>query len=141
MAKYTLQLDTEFDYELIGVCSHHQDYRVSWELNQYAGFDFQKCDDDFRNYTRKSQLLSSHSMYASNDEDTGAHYLFIKNKSQGKFLLPELSQIDFFIFAKDHSGSDMEELLELVRKAPTVLTAFAYDPAVLKSCEQLIVFD
>lgn len=141
MAKYTLQFDTEFDYELIGLCSHHQDYRVSWELNQYAGFAFQKSDEDFGNYTRKSQLLSTHSMYESVDEDTDAHYLFIKNKSQGKFLLPELSQIDFFIFAKDHSGPDMQELLELVRKAPAVLTAFAFEPADLKSCEQLIVFD
>jgi hypothetical protein len=141
MAKYTLQLDNEFDYELIGICSHHQDYRVSWELNQYAGFSFEKSDSEFGNYTKKSALISTHSMYVSMDEEHGGHYLFIKNKAQGKFLLPELSQIDFFIFVKDHVISEMEELLSQVRKSPAVLTAFLYDPAELKSCEQLIVFD
>jgi hypothetical protein len=141
MAKYTLQFENEFDYELIGICSHHQDYRVSWELNQYAGFSFQKSESDFGNYTKKSLLLSTHSMYEYVDEEHGGHYLFIKNKSQGKFLLPELSQIDFFIFVKDHVTSEMEELVNNVRKAPTVLTAFLYAPEELKSCEQLIVFD
>ena len=141
MAKYTLQFDSEYDYDVIGICSHHQDYRVIWELNHHLKLNFQKCEDYYKNYTKKGVFISEHSTYQFMDEECGVDYLFIKNKSQGKYLLPELSQIDFFIFLKDNFTNEIENLLEDIRKIPSVVTAFAYDPEDIKSCEQLLVFE
>lgn len=141
MAKYTLQIESDFEYELIGVCSHHQDYRVIWELNYHLNWAFQKSEEYYANYTKKGVFVSEHSTYTFCDEENGIDYLFIKNKAQGKFLLPELSQIDFFIFVKDNFVFEMEDLLARIRKVPAVVTAFSYDPESIKSCEQLVIFE
>ena len=141
MAKYTLEVDNEYEYEMIGICSHHQDYRVIWELNHYLNFKFTKSTEFYSNYTKKGVFISEHSMYTFQDENTGVDYLFVKNKSQGKFLLAELSQIDFFIFLKDNFTIEVDVLLEKVRSVPSVVTAFAYNPEDYKSCEQLMLFE
>jgi len=141
MAKYTLEVENEYDYDVIGLCSHHQDYRVIWELNHHLGLGFVKCDEFYKNYTKKGVLVSEHSKYKFEDQETGIDYLFVKNKAQGKFLLAELAQIDFFIFIKDNFAMDIDEILEKYRRIPSVVTAFAYNPEEIKSCEQLLIFE
>ncbi len=141
MAKYTLEVENEYDYDVIGLCSHHQDYRVIWELNHHLGLGFEKCEEFYKNYTKKGVLVSEHSKYKYQDHETGIDYLFVKNKAQGKFLLAELAQIDFFIFIKDNFAMDIDEILEKYRQIPSVVTAFAYDPEEIKSCEQLLIFE
>lgn len=141
MAKYTLEVESEYDYDVIGLCSHHQDYRVIWELNHHLGLGFVKGNDFYKNYTKKGVLVSEHSKYEFSDDDTGLDYLFVKNKAQGKFLLAELAQIDFFIFIKNNFAMDVDDLLENFRKVPSIVTAFAYNPEEIKSCEQLLIFE
>lgn len=141
MPKYTLEVESEYDYDVIGLCSHHQDYRVIWELNHHLGLKFAKGDEFYKNYTKKGVLISEHSKYGFSDDETGIDYLFVKNKAQGKFLLAELAQIDFFIFIKNNFTIDIDDLLENYRKVPSVVTAFAYNPEEIKSCEQLLIFE
>ena len=60
MAKLTLDFYQDFDFDLIGICSHVKDYRLVWALNNYLGYDFAKGDNYDLNLKGEKQ---SHSFY------------------------------------------------------------------------------
>ena len=45
--KHTLTLECEYDFEMIGICSHHSDYRLVWGINSVLNLNLEKADEDF----------------------------------------------------------------------------------------------
>jgi len=45
MAKLTLEVEEDYDFELVGICSHAKDYRLSWEINNVLEFDLEKGEN------------------------------------------------------------------------------------------------
>lgn len=138
MAKYTLNLEDDFNYDLIGLCSHHGDYRVCWSINEHIGLRLQKSDEPFMVSGKQGAIISSHSLYEWNDKDENVHYYFIKNKSEGKYLVPEKAQIDYFLVVKEANIIDVDYLLTKLRNVPYILTAFVFYPEDLKSANKFI---
>lgn len=138
MAKYTLSLEDDFDFDIIGLCSHQGDYRVCWSINEGIGLKLKKSIEPFMVSGKKGVINSSHSLYEWTDEDENVVYYFIQNKSQGKFLVPEKSQIDFFLVIKDAGVVDVDNLLAQLKSIPSILTAFSFDPYDLKSANKFI---
>lgn len=112
MAKYTLSLEDDFNYDLIGLCSHQGDYRVCWSINERIGLRLQKSTEPYMVSGKKGAITSSHSLYEWFDEEENVNYYFIQNKNEGKFLVPEKAQIDFFLVIKDAGVVDVESLWE-----------------------------
>nr|WP_299204758.1 IPExxxVDY family protein [uncultured Brumimicrobium sp.] len=138
MAKYTLSLEDDFNYDLIGLCSHQGDYRVCWSINERIGLRLQKSTEPYMVSGKKGAITSSHSLYEWFDEEENVNYYFIQNKNEGKFLVPEKAQIDFFLVIKDAGVVDVESLLGELRKISCILTAFIFDPYELKSANKFI---
>jgi len=136
-AKYTLSLENEFDFELIGISCHQTDYRVCWALNLELGLNMKKTEEPFMVSGKKGLVSSSHSLYEWEDEDNFAAYYLIKNKDNNKLLLPERSQLDYFLVIK---GGDYEidDLVTRIKEIKGILTAVIIDPYDLKSNEHLI---
>jgi hypothetical protein len=136
-AKYTLSLENEFDFELIGISCHQTDYRVCWALNLELGLNMKKTEEPFMVSGKKGLVSSSHSLYEWEDEDNFAAYYLIKNKDNNKLLLPERSQLDYFFVIK---GGDYEidDLVTRIKEIKGILTAVIIDPYDLKSNEHLI---
>ena len=61
--KYTLSVDYEYNYEMIGICSHHNDYRLVWGINNVLDLSLEKADEDFIVVNKKGQNLSNHSLF------------------------------------------------------------------------------
>jgi len=133
-----LSLETEVDYELIGICSHHSDYRLAWGLNQELKLQLAKSDELFAITNKKGQVVSEHSYYCWSDEENLIEYYLIKNKNEGKFLIPEKSQIDYFLFLRENHVLELEDVLEDVKKINSVMAAYQFDPDDLPSAEQII---
>lgn len=138
MAKYTLVLEEEYNFDLIGLCSHQQDYRVCWSINKHLELGLEKSMEPFVVYGKKNTVISSHSLYFYEEKERGLSYFLIKNRALGKFLIPEKSQIDFFLIIKEQGIVDIEEILENLNKAPEVLATFLFDPYTLKSAHNLM---
>ena len=138
MAKYTLSLDDDFDYDLIGLCSHHGDYRVCWSINERIGLRLQKSIEPFMVSGKKGVVTSSHSLYEWSDEEESVDYYLIQNKNEGKYLVPEKAQIDFFLVVKEAGVVDVDHLVEELRKISCILTAIIFDPYELKSANKFI---
>jgi hypothetical protein len=136
--KYNLFFEEESNYEIIGICSHHRDYRLVWGLNEYMKLQLSKAEKDFAVYSKKGQLLSTHPYYEQRDKEHEMDFYLIKNKVNGKFLIPERQQIDYFLFVLNNLEIEMDVWVEKLKLHPGVLTAIYVDASDLKSTENII---
>ena len=134
--KHTLFLDVDYDYDMIGICSHHSDYRLAWGINELFRLHLAKADDLFEVNLKKNDK-SKHSYYFQYDEDNLLDIYLVKNKGEGKFLIPEKQQIDYFLFLKNNATFDMSEWLGKLKNHPSILAAFIFDPMEFESTENL----
>lgn len=137
MAKYKLQLEEDYDFELIGICSSHADYRLTWGINQVLNIRLAK-GEDFSIRSKKGEI-DLYSFYEFYDEDEHIEYYLIKNTSNNyRLLIPEKDQIDYFLIIRNHIGESSEEILSRIKSSESVLTAFVFDAEELKSKANLI---
>ena len=61
--KHILSLEPEVDFDMIGICSHHSDYRLVWGINEKMDLHLSKSDDDYCITNKKGDTTSLHSMY------------------------------------------------------------------------------
>lgn len=135
MAKLTLELEEDYEFELIGINCHVKDYRLCWEINEALNLDFIKEEDyEIINKGQKRQ----YSFYAYLDEENYIDYYLISNRgSQGR-LIPE-EKSDFLLLIKGNIQS--EELNQIKLKLPkikNILTAYPIKVDKLKSKRNLI---
>ncbi|MCH2223873.1 MAG: IPExxxVDY family protein [Crocinitomicaceae bacterium] len=136
--KHTLTFEQMFNFDMIGVCSHHSDYRLAWSINQQLEIQLAKCDEDYFVTNRKGEVISQHSMYEYQDLENRMDYFMVKNKQQGKFLVPEKPTMDYFIFLCDNCAIDINELIKNLRAVPSVLGVYKFDPEEIASAENLV---
>jgi hypothetical protein len=136
-AKYTLSLEPELDFQLIGISCHQTDYRVCWALNLQLGLKMTKAQEPFMVSGKKGVINSSHSLYEWEDEDNFVSYHLIKNKENNKFLLPDQSQLDYFFVIKG-GNNEIDDLVTQIKEIKGILTAVNIDPLDLRSNEHLI---
>ncbi len=136
--RHVLSLDAAIDFELIGICAHHSDYRLAWGLNQSLSIQLAKSDDPFVMQSKKGAILSQHSFHFWKDEINGTEFYLIKNKSEGKFLIPEKSQIDYFFVIRENLIYEMDDLLDTIKQVNSVMAAYIFEPESLPSAEMMI---
>ncbi len=135
--KHILNFGQVYDFQMIGICSHHSDYRLAWGLNEQLKTHLEKADEDYICSSKKG-VISTHSKYYYKDEENIVEYYLIKNKSLGKFLIPEKPTIDYFLFLYENQIWEMDELIDKLRSIPSVLGVFEFDPEEIDSTEHLV---
>jgi hypothetical protein len=136
--KHTLTFDQAYDFDMIGICSHHNDYRLAWGLNEQLSIQLIKLEEEYVVSNKKGIHVSTHSMYEFKDEENLIEYYLIKNKNQGKFLIPEKPSVDYFLFLHENHIWDLDEIVEELRKVQSVLGVFVFDPEEFDSTENLV---
>jgi hypothetical protein len=138
--KHLLEFETETDYDLVGICSHHNDYRLAWGINAKLGFHLeQSAVPFFITLTKKGVTThQSHAMFEFYEEENRVTYFLIKNKENGKFLIPEKPTVDFFLFIHKDNVVDLISLADKLRSVPSILAVFNLEPEDLPSTEQII---
>lgn len=136
MAKLTLDFEEEYDFELIGICSHIKDYRLSWELNKVFEFDLVKTDDLEIKIKGEPQLFSFFSFI---DEENHLEYYLINNRSEYGTLIPEEKKADYFLLIKGFVlDNHLQNLTKEIAKVKNVLTTYAIQVEGLKSKSNLL---
>lgn len=136
--KHILSFEPEVDFEMIGLCSHHSDYRLAWSINNKLGLKLIKSKEDYQLTNKKGEITSSHSSYEYEDEQNRLNYYLVKNKSQGRFLVHEKPSIDFFLFLCENNAIEIETLIEKLKVVPSILGAYQFDPEDIASTEDLV---
>jgi hypothetical protein len=74
------------------------------------------------------------------DEVDHMEWYLIKNKSEGKFLIPEKNQIDYFLILRENILHELDELVEKIRESNSVMAAYVFEAGAIPSAE-LIIFE
>ncbi|MFO0494594.1 MAG: IPExxxVDY family protein, partial [Flavobacteriia bacterium] len=120
------------------LCSHHNDYRLAWGINEELSIQLKKAEEDYVITNKKGQKVSQHSLYEFRDEENLIEYYLIKNKSLGKYLIPEKPAIDYFLFLFENHIWEPEDLLAKLKTISSVLGGFVFDPEEFESTELLV---
>lgn len=132
MAKHKLLFEDDYDFDLIGICSSHSDYRLCWGINQALGIQLKKGED--YSVLEKKNGEHLHSFYEFYDEGEHLEYYLIKNVSNNfQCLIPEKDQIDYFLVIKNNFVKEVDSILADLKEIDSILTAFVFDPGELKS--------
>ncbi len=136
--KHILALEPEEAFELIGICSHHSDYRLAWGLNTHTELHLTKCESEYEITNKKGEVTSVHSMYEFIDEENRLEYYMIKNKVKGQFLIPEKPSIDFFLFLCNNNVIEVDELITDLKTVNSILGAYIFYAEEIPSTENLV---
>jgi hypothetical protein len=136
--KHTLVFEQDYEFDMIGICTHHNDYRLAWGINELLSIQLTKADEDYVVVNKKGVRVSAHSLYEFKDEDCLTEYYLVKNKSQGKLLIPEKPGIDFFLFLFENHIIDPDELTHQLRDIPSILGTFIFNPEEIQSTENIV---
>ena len=128
----------EYDFKLIGITSHENDYHLCWKINQSLDMHLVRLED-LHVFNSKFKINQDFSLYHYSDEDTMAEYHLISNRCENGYLLEELRNIDFLLkISGDMDEQFINNLLSRLRTIEGVTAAFELDPSQLKSREKLI---
>lgn len=137
--KYTLLLDDTIDFDVIGICSHQSDFRTAWEINNGGFFKFEKSEEDYVVYSKKNEVVSSHSMYEFYEEESKINYYLIKNKSLGEYLFPEKRSIDFLLFICNNHSIDPMDLVVELKKIQKLVGVYFLDVDEIPSANSILL--
>lgn len=136
--KYVLSLEQEFNFEMIGISSHHSEYRLAWSLNEQLNIQLSKSHVDYTVVNKKGERVSTHSQYEFKDVENLTEYYLIKNNQLGKMLIPEKPSIDFFLFLVENHVWELPVLIQELKSTSSVLGCFVFNPRELSSAENMI---
>lgn len=138
--KHILSFEQAYDFDLIGLCTHHNDYRLAWSINEVLQLQLSKSLEDYQVINKKGQEVSTHPYFSYKDEESMTEYFLIKNADKGKFLIPEKPSIDYFLFVYENHLINPEDLIKQLRESNSILGSFLFDPEEIESTE-FIVFN
>ncbi|HTO37256.1 MAG TPA: IPExxxVDY family protein [Brumimicrobium sp.] len=136
MSKFTLILEDDYNFDLLGLCSHQRDYRVCWAVNKQLGLNLEKSDEPFMVSNKKGEILSTHSLYVYHDEELS--YYFIQNKGERGYLVPERAQIDYFLVMRESGIMDLQTLVQELKEISEIQAAYIIEIKELKSVNRFI---
>jgi hypothetical protein len=136
--KHTIEFETDYDYEMIGICSHHSDYRIVWEINDQLEFQLFKNTELFKIWNTKGELQSEHPYYLFNDIENYTSFFFITNKQNNEFLIPEKKQIDYFIFILNNQIYPLQQIIDKLKNLNTIIAAYSFEPVEINSTKHLV---
>lgn len=122
MARHRIELEPDPEVTVIGICSHVKDYRLCWSLNKALGLRLTRCRQDILD-TADGQT-TAYAVFEHREEDPPGRYLLVENHGSGHVLLKEHRHADRFLVVDDELAARRPDLLERIRDAEFVLTAF-----------------
>ncbi len=139
MGKYTLEIEYDYDFVLIGISSHEKDYRICWALNNQLGLNLTKTEA-LEIKDKKQDEPSHFSLFSLEQPDEFMEYFIIANRSEKGMLIPEQKQVDYFFIIRGEVEDDkIMEMIKLIKESNLVQTAFRVDVNALKSKQNLIL--
>ncbi|MFY0690116.1 MAG: IPExxxVDY family protein [Cyclobacteriaceae bacterium] len=123
MKKRKLNLDTPYDFVLLGLVCGKKEHQLAWHLNQLRGLHFVKEKDiniSFKNDTtiKVSNYITKTEFYQF---DLLKNRLLLSNSQKQKFLLNELQQFDYFLkLSLQIDDFNVDQLISSLRNIPVV---------------------
>ena len=137
MAKYRLEERTAPAVDVFGISCHVPDYRLCWSLNKSLGLDLTRRREDIVEEVNGRAL--HYPVFDQLDEEGAMRWSLVCNTCGRRRLVPQQKPSDYFLLV-DHETAERDPLLmERLRSAEFVLTAYPIEMGTLKMGHKLLL--
>lgn len=136
MAKYTLDSDLDFNFDLIGISCQEKSHKMAWLINLQLNIEFRRIENHTIINKNNHQ---KHSIFEFIDVKTEESYYLIENKSEYGFIAKEQKSLDYFLIIKNTSTNKTLKLIKNTRMIKSVLLVTELNILELKSKENFIL--
>ena len=138
MKKKRLEIEYNYDFELLGLASSARSYKLAWEINKALHINLIK-KDDLRMTTREGDFFFT---YYSHQSSVNTVNLFRNRSSESEaksiYLVPEHPHLDYILYSKGNEEVGGIRLQELLREIPSIELVAFLPLAALKSKDNFI---
>jgi hypothetical protein len=139
MKKTKLIIEYDFGFGLIGITTVLKGYKLAWELNRHLSIQLVKKEDILVGFKGGVELTFAAHLY----ETQLRMVKLIKNKPQDAesnkyYLAPEYPHFDYLLVIQDGEQSFATNILDVIRKIPSVELAAFIPLDTLKTKENFI---
>ena len=136
MAKYRLiEEEAAPKVAVVGISCHVPDYRLCWSLNRALGLGLTRRRADITEQVRGKEL--HYSVFEQADPGGNVRWALVCNTCGRRRLLPDQKLADLFLVVDEEMIT--ADLLDRVRGAEFVLTAYTVEMSELKSGHKLLL--
>jgi hypothetical protein len=138
MKRKRLEVEYNYDFELLGIASSVRSYKLAWEVNRALRVDLRKRDD-LKLTTRGGEFFFT---FYSHQSTINTVSLFRNRSNEGDlkgiFLVPEHPHLDYILYARGNEEVSGKRLQELLREIPSIELVAFLPLAALKSKDNFI---
>lgn len=130
-----------FDYQfiLIGISSHENDYRLSWAINNALNLQLNKGTNHVVHNPKINEDMEF-SLFSYEDESTYVRYIMVSNRGDNAYLIPELKSFDFFFQVHGEiSENEKNALVNTIKSIRIVSVLALLELEKIKSKKNLII--
>jgi len=139
LSKHRFNFTYEIDFQLIGIVSAVQEYKVAFLLNQLLNLNFKRIED-WEVLLHKKKELQYFKQYYYKDELLKRAFYLIKNKAGGFYCLPEFAVLDYlFIWLGDMQGDELEYFHQQIKTLNVVSSAIQIKVNEIKNVENILI--
>jgi hypothetical protein len=110
--KFTLKLEPEYDFYLMGISTPIKIYQLAYLLNQNLHTRFEKSKPHYLIFKGENRYYD---LYVSKNDTVTLELL--ENQGSQDYLIPEYKNIDFWLKIPDQMNeSTLEKFLEKIKK-------------------------
>lgn len=143
MKKRSLKISYNIDFEIIGIISHLQEYKVAHHLNTNLQLGLKRVEDWQVNAiisakkTKKCVFFKQY--YYKNDILRCAFHL-LQNKSLNEVCLPEFLIIDYLLIVFGETGDlYIKNISKKIKEIPGINTVMVLDNSKIKNIENILI--
>ncbi len=137
MAKYRLEERSDPRVVVYGISCHVPDYRLCWSLNKALDLDLTKRREDIVEETKGSAL--HYPVFEQMGEEGERTWWLVSNLCGKRRLLPQQKEAVHFLVIDEEVAARAADVLERLRGAEFVLTAFPIASDALKMGHKLLL--
>jgi hypothetical protein len=138
VSKFTLDVEYDFDFILLGISCHEKDYRISWALREKLNIDLCRGEDLVIN-PRKNSPPEVYAVFEHVHEENDSGFFLVANRTETTFLIPEHKSFDYFLIVRGaYDAAYRDSMVKKIREIPFVLAVLSVVPQTLKSRQNLI---
>ncbi|MFH0866121.1 MAG: IPExxxVDY family protein [Bacteroidota bacterium] len=135
-----LKLDSSLDkdFTLVGIASHHRDYRLIWSMNEKMNLHMVKLVD-LKIFNDKKSEIQEYSLYYYNEPQTFKTYYFIANQGEKGMIFPEHRQTNFFLLIKGNVSQEMKnDIVKQIYTIGIILTVHSIPLSSVKNIDNFL---
>jgi hypothetical protein len=127
-----LKVDEQIRYQLLGISSHDNDYRVVWAMNRTLNMAFVRSDNLLLQ-SKSQDGIFEFSRFKWTDETKYLSFTLISNRCEDGFLLPELKNLDFLLqVSGDSQAHEMAALVKQLKTVEGISAVYLLQPEKIK---------